>query len=147
MTFSRLINAVSERWYDRRLGIRTRGYIALPADYAAPGRCEYEPVEYRQLLPMLSRLPAGREDTFLDYGCGLGRVVVAAARRPYRSVVGVERVPDFAATARENVRRARGLRCRDVRVIEADATEFDLPDCVTVLHFFNQWSGKGLRPT
>jgi SAM-dependent methyltransferase len=94
---------------------------------------------------MLARLPAGEEKVFLDYGCGLGRVLVAAAWRPYSSVLGVELLPEFADVARENVRRARGLRCRDVRVIESDAAAFDLPDCVTVPHFYNPFRGPVLN--
>lgn len=144
MTYAQALLAASERWYDWRLGISTRGVIPPPASHQAPGRLEYTPIVYRHLLPMLARLPAGDDGVFLDYGCGLGRVLVAAARRPYRSVLGVEIVPEFAEAARENVRRARGLRCRDVRVIEADATEFDLPDCVNVLHFFNPFRGPVL---
>jgi SAM-dependent methyltransferase len=136
--------AASERWHDWKFGIRTGGLIPVPAALNAPGRVEYSPIAYRHLLPILARLPAGEEDVFLDYGCGLGRVLVAAARRNYRSVIGVELVPEFADAARENVRRARGLQCRDVRVIEADATTFALPDCVTVLHFYNPFRGPVL---
>ena len=136
--------AASERWYDWKFGIRTRGWIPVPTALQAPGRVEYCPIAYHHLLPMLARLPAGEENVFLDYGCGLGRVLVAAAGRPYRSVLGVELVPEFADAARENVRRARGLRCRDVRVIEADATAFELPDCVTVLHLYNPFRGPVL---
>ncbi len=136
--------AATERWYDWKFGIRTGGLIPVPAAFHAPGRVEYNPIAYHHLLPMLARLPAGEENVFLDYGCGLGRVLVAAASRPYRSVLGVELVPEFADAARVNVRLARGLRCRDVRVIEADAAAFDLPDCVTVLHFYNPFRGPVL---
>lgn len=133
--------AAGERWYDWKFGIRSRGIIHAPEALRAPGRLEYTPIAYRHLLPMLAKLPAGEEHVFLDYGCGLGRVLVAAARRPYRTVIGVELVPEFAEAARQNIRRGRGLRNRDVRVIEADATEFDLPDGVTVLHFYNPFRG------
>jgi SAM-dependent methyltransferase len=138
------LRAAGERWYDWKFGIRSRGVIHAPEALRAPDRLEYTPIAYRHLLPMLAKLPAGKEHVFLDYGCGFGRVLVAAARRPYRSVLGVELVPEFAAVARRNLRRARGLRNRDVRVIEADATAFDLPDSVTVLHFYNPFRGSVL---
>jgi SAM-dependent methyltransferase len=105
---------------------------------------EYTPIAYRHLLPLIDRLPASKEHVFLDYGCGFGRVLVAAARRPYSSVLGVELVPEFAAAARKNIQRARGLKCHDVRVIQADATTFDLPDSVNVLHFYNPFRGRVL---
>jgi SAM-dependent methyltransferase len=141
--FGRMMLAASERWHEWRLGVRTSGVVPVPPDLDAPGRLEYAPVAYRHLLAMLPRLPAAGH-VLLDYGCGMGRVLVTAARRPYRAVLGVELVPQLAAAARENLRRARGLRCPDVRVIEADATSFSLPDEVTVLHFFNPFHGDVL---
>jgi SAM-dependent methyltransferase len=144
MPYSRWRNALSERWNDWRLGIHTNAFRPLPGAFQAPERKEYTPISYRHLLPRLGRLPAGPDDVFLDYGCGYGRVVVAAAQRPYRSVIGVELVPEFAAVARENVQGAKGLTCRDVRILQADATAFELPDDVTVLHFFNAFRGAVL---
>ncbi len=83
---------------------------------------------------------------FIDYGAGLGRVVVLAAMYPFRKVIGVEVVPKLVAEARRNVEQARPfLVCRDVELVECDAARFRLPAEVTVLYFYNPFGGAILK--
>jgi len=128
-----------EEWHERRLGIDSKGYIESEAlGFVAPGY-QYEPAYYRSIRQAFAhvRVRPG-EDVFLDYGAGMGRVVVAAARRPFRRVIGVELSPDLAATARRNVERARRrLRCRDVEIVVQDAATYEPPDDVNVVFLFN----------
>jgi len=68
--------------------------------------------------------------TFVDLGCGKGRVVLMASRCPFRSVRGIELNAGLVRIARRNLRRFRGNPnpesrggaqvCHDVKVVCAD---------------------------
>ena len=81
-------------------------------------------------------------DTFLDYGAGLGRVVILAARFPFKRVLGVEISPRLAAAAAVNCERARPrLCCRNIELTCQDARLYEVPSDVTVIFFFNTFRG------
>jgi SAM-dependent methyltransferase len=80
---------------------------------------------------------------FIDFGCGKGRVVFQAAMYPFRRVIGVELVPDLADVARENIRRALPkLRCKHVEIVTADVVNYEVPDDVTFVYFFDPFHGE-----
>jgi hypothetical protein len=91
-------------------------------------------------------LPILQSDVFVDYGSGMGRVLVAAATRPFRRVIGVEISPVLNAIAAENIGRARKrLKCRNIELVTSDVTDYTLPDDVTVCFLFNPFRGLILR--
>ena len=74
-----------------------------------------------------------------------GRIVAVAATHSFRRVLGVELLPELTAIAEENLRRAaRKLRCRDVGLVTANATQFRVPPDVTVIFLFNPFMGPVL---
>ena len=85
------------------------------------------------------------EDVFLDFGSGMGRAVIMAAKYPFRKIYGVEIARQLNEIARQNVHRALPrLKCRDIELITANAREFVIPDEATVIYFFNPFSGEVL---
>jgi SAM-dependent methyltransferase len=77
-----------------------------------------------------------RDDVFIDFGCGMGRVLLEAARYPFRRVVGVDIAPAFIEVARAVVARNRErLACSDVELVAADVLDYEVPDDVTVAYF------------
>lgn len=107
---------------------------------------DYEPSGWRSLSRALRGLDTGPADSFLDIGCGKGRVVAQAARRPFKRVLGVELSPQLAQSARELAegdRRRR--RCGEVEIVVADVTTWRMPDDVTVVYVYNALSGAGLE--
>jgi SAM-dependent methyltransferase len=80
-----------------------------------------------------------RRFTFVDLGCGKGRVLLIASEHPFQKVVGVEISPELTAIARRNVERYQpaSRRCRDVIVENADATRFDFPDTNLLIHLYH----------
>jgi SAM-dependent methyltransferase len=97
--------------------------------------------DFERLIEMTTIEP--EEATFVDLGCGLGRVVLLAARLPFRQVVGVEFSPALCEVARENVQRfgAAQRRCRDVRIVGDDAKDYALPRGPLVVFMFNPFHG------
>lgn len=82
-------------------------------------------------------------DVFVDFGSGMGRVVLQAARYPFRKVIGVEVSETLHSIARENIDRNRQrLRCPDTELVHADALDYELPDDVTVAFLYNPFRGE-----
>jgi len=135
------------RWFEWRFGIRSESVIELKElglenQFYRP----YVPTDYRSFLKVLDALPIKPgEDSFLDFGSGLGRAVILAATRPFRRVVGVEIAPQLNTAARENVRRALPrLICRDIELVTIDATQFAIAGDIAVIYFFNPFAGEVL---
>lgn len=70
-----------------------------------------------------------RQATFVDIGSGKGRVVMLAAMRRFREVIGLELSPVLHEVATRNleVMRSSGLLSSPARVTIGDATELDVP--------------------
>jgi SAM-dependent methyltransferase len=84
----------------------------------------------------------GREDVFLDYGCGSGRVILHAARRPFGRVIGLDMDAAALSIARENAERfTPRMRAGRLDVLEADATEWQVPDDVSYIYMYNPFWG------
>lgn len=86
----------------------------------------------------LRRIGASEEDVFVDFGCGTGRVVHQAAKRPLKRVVGVEVIPAVADRAKRLVTEHRGrYRCQSVEIVTCDVAQFRVPDDLTIGYFGN----------
>ena len=100
----------------------------------------YEPTPVADALALLnvsSLDPAST--TFVDLGAGMGRVVMLAARRPFKSVIGVEISPALVEIARENLAAAHDpLRVApDVKIVRADAARYAFPRGDLVVFMYN----------
>jgi SAM-dependent methyltransferase len=140
----RLRRAVLGRLLER--GGETAGRVSLE-ELGVSNReyHDYEPSGWLALRRALRGIDPDASQTFLDIGCGKGRVVAQAARRPFGRVLGVELSPELAAAARqlvENDRRRR--RCGAVEIVVADVTAWEMPDDVTVAYVYNALAGSAL---
>lgn len=107
-----------------------------------PERVPYTSSPWWTLHWLLPRSLVAPGDVFVDYGCGRGRIVIAAARRyRFAEVVGVDIASEFTATARTLVAREKRLRS-PVRIETGDATEFSVPDAMTHAYMFNPFKGE-----
>jgi SAM-dependent methyltransferase len=100
----------------------------------------YDPTPVREAEALIGASPVGpRDATFVDLGAGMGRVVLLAARRPYRAVIGVEISPALVEIARENLATVRDpLRvARDVKIVRADAADYRFPRGDLVVYMYN----------
>jgi SAM-dependent methyltransferase len=135
------------RWFEWRLGIRSESRVELK-ELGAENELHrpYVPTDYRSFQKVLRSLDIRPgEGVFLDFGSGLGRAVVMAAKWPFRKVIGVEIAHQLNEVARENIRSALPrLKCRDIEIITAEATQFAIPTDVTLIYFFNPFCGDVL---
>ena len=137
--WARLANRVFDR------GLRTASRSFAP-EHDNPERVMYVPSGWHVLPRALRYIGVTDRDTFVDFGCGKGRVVHQAAKRPFRKVIGVEISPDLAKIARATVKTGRQRhRCDDVQIVTADATDFPVPDDMTVAYLFHPFQGETLE--
>jgi 16S rRNA G966 N2-methylase RsmD len=139
------VRGLAVRLMEQREGIRTAGEIPIEELGIDPqDRIHYQPSRWFTLDRILPVREVGEDDVFIDMGSGMGRVVYrAAARYPLARVIGVEQSERLHRIAEENLRRARGrLRSREVELVLADASEYELPDDVTIVYFSNPFTGR-----
>jgi SAM-dependent methyltransferase len=108
----------------------------------------YEPTPVADIDRLLDAVPlAPDRTTLVDVGAGLGRVVLHAARRPFRQIIGIEISPALYEVAKENRGAYRGeLACRDVRLVRADAASFSFPRGNLVVYLYNPFRAEILGP-
>jgi SAM-dependent methyltransferase len=133
---------LADRVLDRRLA--TSGDSDEP-EHAQFDSVRYVPIAWHVLPRAFRYIGISDRDTFVDFGCGKGRAVHQAARRPFRQVIGVEISPALAEVARSGLAATRHQhQCRDVQIVVCDATEFPVPDDLTVAFFNDPFHGETL---
>jgi SAM-dependent methyltransferase len=144
MAVARTRGFIGEHVLDRRHGIDTSRPVDLDELGLTAGKhIGYVPSGWRNLPSALRHVPHGNEDVFLDLGSGKGRIVIQAAQRQFRRVIGVELSPELNAIAKENLAASRQkLICPDVELIETDIAQFQVPDDVTVVYAYNPVRGE-----
>ena len=88
-----------------------------------------------------------RSHTFVDLGCGKGRVLLVASEFPFSRIIGVELSPRLAEIARENVRRYTPTtrKCWTVDVHQVDAARFSFPPTDLLIHLYHPFEPPVLK--
>jgi SAM-dependent methyltransferase len=134
-----LPSRLNNLWWERRLGISTRGVV--PVDH--PDAVHYGTMGYRTLRTVIRYLDLRESDEFVDVGSGKGRVLCWAARYPVRQVTGVDVSAPLCEVARANAARLRGRRA-PISVHRISAADFDYSS-TTVLYMFDPFGPDTLE--
>lgn len=108
----------------------------------------YQPTPVAEAEQLLDAVPEPlAQTTFVDIGSGMGRVLLLAARRPFKTVVGVEISGALHEVARENFSGFddEHLRCRDVRLVRANAAEYRFPRGMLAVYLYNPFRAPVLE--
>lgn len=144
------VRSIEPHWIDAQYGINTSE--SLPPYLIQPGApLDGEIVFHLGCEPdcvrrALDALPLQDPATFLDLGCGMGRALVVASEYNFTRIVGVDLSSYLCRTARQNadvVAQQFPERTR-IEVIEADATEVDLPGGPLVVFLYNPFGRQTL---
>lgn len=148
LTARREYDAAIDDSFDRRHGTDTAG--SVEPDRLGIGDSErrdqailYLPSPNRVTNWMLDRVDVDPSaHTFVDLGCGKGRVLLHAAQRPYQRVLGVEISSELAAIARRNADVYGGSPplAAPIDVIKADVTTIDLPATDLLMHLYHPFA-------
>jgi predicted RNA methylase len=110
----------------------------------------YQPTPVGEFEELLAAIPADLANfTFVDVGAGMGRVLMLASLHPFRAIRGIEISGALTEIAMENLRRWRAarddLRCKDLRVVRADATSWTFPNGDLVVYLYNPFGAATMR--
>jgi SAM-dependent methyltransferase len=128
-------------------GVDTCGEIPLVnldfhSDHKSAG-LEYQSHHPTVIRAALRALPVHHADfTFVDIGCGKGRVLLIASELPFRRIIGLEFAPSLAETARQNIKKYRfgPQTSAPIEVVTGDALDYELPSEPQVLYFYSPFS-------
>jgi cyclopropane fatty-acyl-phospholipid synthase-like methyltransferase len=129
---------ITNLYWETRLGIATRGLVGNDN----PDSLHYATVNYSTLWRILDHLALQPDDTFVDIGCGKGRILCCAARYRCNQVVGVDLSEQLCQIARANAARLHG-RKTPVEVHHGYAQEFDYRDA-TACYLFHPFGATTL---
>jgi Histone methylation protein DOT1 len=130
--------------FDQQFGVETSGLL-FPEDLPSGSRRDLyntgyfgvAPSVFRQIFDRL-QLPLEKY-TFIDLGSGKGRALLLASEHPFHAIAGVELCPKLHAIAEANLSNYRGpaQRCRDIRSIASDVTEYMFPAGPLLVYLWN----------
>jgi SAM-dependent methyltransferase len=131
--------------FDRSFGTDTAGSVApenlgIAEQTARERAILYLPSPARVTRWMLDHVGVEHCDfSFVDLGCGKGRVLLVASEYPFQRVVGVDISAELSAIARANAakHRARSRSRTEIAVVTTDATQFDFPKSNLLLHLYH----------
>jgi predicted RNA methylase len=138
---------LGSRW-DRKYSVDTSGQIDLVnVDVVGPNKDGgYSSVSTspRAFAFFTTHFPAGwKEFTFIDVGCGKGRVLLLAALRGFETIIGIEFAPLICQIAEQNLAGFSGRKPHKWFVVNADATAVDLPsDAPLLIYCFNPFKAE-----
>lgn len=127
---------------EKKYGIHTTGIDDLSKSVSADEREHasiYQPVNYYTAEMLMNKLDKDDTDgSFLDVGCGKGRVLAIAAANGFKDIIGI----DFSAQlCHEAIQQSDAIEEKypDAQItIECeDAREYPIPGEVTVIFMFN----------
>lgn len=136
--------------FDQRFGTDTAGKVeSSELGYSDKERQDqailYLPSPERVTRWMLDNIGIDHSQySFVDLGCGKGRVVLGAAQYPFQSVLGVDLSTALTEVASRNVSTfpASSRKCGDVRILNIDATTVDYPNSNLLLHLYHPFDAN-----
>ncbi len=149
-TVSQKLATLRERWFDWRHSVETVSRVAVADLHDIDARLarhavHYEATSIRKFERALAAVGARADGfTFIDLGSGKGRVLMMAALRPFRRVIGVELSRALHDNAVANVARF-AARNRDAAPIECicdDASAFELPEGNLLVFLYNPFDAN-----
>lgn len=131
---------MSEILYDKLLNIKTIGIREWAEEEMDYNR--YEATPYYALEKLFQRVIIKRNDKFVDFGCGLGRVAFYVHNRFDIDVTGIEGNYDVYKELKQNYYRYQKVpNCKVKLNFEyVLAEEYGIDDRDNIFYFFNPFS-------
>jgi predicted RNA methylase len=137
--------------FDRQYGIETSGFIearALAPDAesgkAMMGYGGSQPGIVRRVL---ATLPDKSASTFVDLGCGKGRVLVVASELNFKTIIGVDLSKSVLDKARENaaVVHERYPGRTPIKLVQRNALKFMPEGAKIVFYLYHPFGREGVE--
>jgi len=138
-----LLGKMDNHWYDLREGTNTAGVTDLDnltiSSQNKKRGVYYGATRRRPFAEMLKVIAPPKDCTFVDVGCGKGKVLLMAMDYGFHHITGIEFASELCEAARKNVetvRRRKGLRC-SIEILECDAAGYVVRPQDTVFYIFH----------
>lgn len=138
-------------WHDRGERHRTAGVAPIAANEIVASTYDLQGRGYQAFprLLLLWSIKALDIDparfSFIDYGSGRGRMLLTAARLPFRRVIGLEFSRRLHQQAVDNIAASKlKLPCHDIQAVNIDAVEYEPPNGNLVAFFYNPFDERVL---
>lgn len=139
-----------DRAFDRRFGTDTAGSVPSSDLGIVDAHVREQAILYLPSPPDVTRwmlrnveiTPA--QCTFVDLGCGKGRVLLVASEWPFKRIIGVEISQTLAAMARDNARRVRDAEPKrtPIEIECTDAAAFVFPEGDLLVHLYHPFEAE-----
>lgn len=110
----------------------------------------YAPSAYYSLYTGFNAIKDGiKNQSLVDFGCGLGRTLIFASLFPFGEVIGVEASENLCEGAKRNI---QGFCDRtkptsfNWKIVQADARKFSIPSEATVFYFYDPFDETIMEP-
>ena len=143
--------------FDLKHGVETSGLVDGVAllsghehDAFSTAYWGVSPSRARQVLRRWIEMPPKqdiRDCTFVDFGCGKGRMLLLASELPFHEVIGVELNGTLAAAAARNAEiwTEAGNAVAPIKVLQQDATELPRPAGPCLFYLYNPFGAPVLN--
>lgn len=139
---SSLCDRLCERW----MGVDTLPGPLNPADGEVDDdQIAYVPTPYLALISIFRTVGVGKHSHLVDYGCGAGRALLAAAALGAGSGTGIELQPRLVEQAQLNLAAFKASSDGPFQVLQANAASYSLPTATNLLFFFKPFVGETLQ--
>lgn len=151
-TFDVATSSLRDLSFDWRYGTETRRVVSrakLEAELANRDHAvSYQPTKERPFFDLMRRLNLPPASTFVDVGCGKGKVLLMAAQlSSLTRVLGLELSPRLCEQARKNIQifQASGKLRAPIEVLQADAAKRVPGPSENVFFLYNPFDDAVLR--
>lgn len=136
-TFSKIKREVK---YEKEIGVHTTGTRKLEQERKS--YFSYQPTSYEALNRVFEKYPFNDADQFIDFGCGLGRVLFCAEKYGCKDVIGVEVNEEIYSELLDNIEKYGGKN--KIRVYSEAAEKFHIESKANKFFFFNPFYKRHL---
>ena len=127
-----------DNYYEKYFNVDTKGMISKEDlginDKESVG---YGAIHYKHLFNVLNKQSVDKNNsTLLDYGCGKGRVIIAAAAYEYKKIIGVE-LTSIVDVAKNNIDKMKHRKTNHIELKQCNALDLSVPSDVNIIYFFS----------
>ena len=105
----------------------------------------YQPTRARPFRKLLRKLNLPKNSTFVDYGCGKGRILLLAAEYGFKHIVGIDYSPKLCKISQNNIDiflKNKSLSSTSFSIINEDASVRTVENSENVFFMFNPFDAK-----
>lgn len=142
-TSQSVISVVEDLYFEMKYGLST-SKIVRREDLDVPDESkvhcqEYKPTRTRHLRQLFKELKLPEKSVFVDFGAGMGRVLLVASMFNFKRITGVEISSQLCEIAKMNIERfeKKLKRPLNIEILNDDVLKYKIKNNENVFYFYN----------